>query len=120
MNLKGQRWRFDLGNNRLFVDNAYCALWGQERVVLNGEVVAHTGGWLRVRTEFSLAWLAPAGEDMLEGRLFLSSPGIDSVECFVAIGNHEIDATDRFIGRWTGRKWSWPEENVWMPPNLSI
>lgn len=45
MRLIGQRWEFQIGNTMVEVHNAYSwTLWGQERLLVNGEQVHASNG----------------------------------------------------------------------------
>ncbi|KQM90075.1 MULTISPECIES: hypothetical protein [Sphingomonas] len=48
MRLIGQRWEFQIGNTVIQVDNAFSwTLWGQERMLVNGEQVHASSGRMR-------------------------------------------------------------------------
>ena len=115
--MKGQRWVFDIGNSRIVVDNGYSRLlWGQERLVVNGETVRATGGWFRSVQRFPLEWLTPAGEQELLIRLRIDPDGIDSIRCEALLGGVRIRPSSAHRAEWAGPKWSWPEEGDWKEP----
>lgn len=114
MKLTGQRWRFEIGNALVCVDNAFnlWTLWGQERVVVNGETVAVGQGRLRTRGTFATPWLTRLGETELKVQAIARSRGIEvdvrldgARQRPVAYGN----------AAWHGPARSWPRDDEWRP-----
>ncbi len=63
MRLIGQRWEFQIGNTVIQVDNAFSwTLWGQERMLVNGEQVHASSGRMRFSQKYQEPWLTSFGD----------------------------------------------------------
>lgn len=110
MKMHGQRWRYQIANTELYVDNAFSWLgWAQERAIVNGEVVQSTGGWLVFRRSFKEPWLTSTGDGDLSIRMRSAMNGI-AVE--VMLDDAAIEHNELFEVTWHGRG-SWPDPANW-------
>ena len=107
----GQRWVFQIGNHTVFVDNAYDKSgWGQERLIVDGEVVESSEGSMRFEQEYQESWLTAAGDSELEVRLY---SGLMAIGCEVLLEGKPVDHDEYFQSSWVGPKSNWPEEALW-------
>ncbi|MDG5746646.1 hypothetical protein P8Q88_00485 [Qipengyuania sp. XHP0207] len=110
MKLHGQRWRFQLENSEIFVDNAFSWYgWAQERLVVNGDVAQAAGQWFAFRRSFDEDWLTVTGDGLLEVRMRSTLTGVN---CEIAIDGTAVEPDGLFEATWKGRR-SWPEEVRW-------
>lgn len=114
MKLTGQRWRFELGNALVCVDNAFnlLTLWSQERLVVNEEVVAQGHGYFRARGVFSTPWLTRLGETELQ---VLAIGRARGVEVDVRLDGERQLPTEHYNAVWRGAAREWPPEDAWQP-----
>ena len=111
MKLLGQRWRFQLENSEVFVDNAFSLLgWAQERLVVNGDPVQQAGQWFAFRRSFAEDWLTATGDGVLEIRM---RSKINGVDCKVVLDGKEIEPDGFYEATWKGTL-SWPLEGDWQ------
>ncbi|KLI63647.1 hypothetical protein [Aurantiacibacter marinus] len=110
MKIHGQRWRYQLANTELYVDNAFSWFgWAQERALVNGKMVQSAGGWLIFRRSFKESWLTPTGDGELTIAMHSAASGI-VVE--VKLGGAVIEHEELFEATWHGRG-GWPSELDW-------
>ena len=109
--LFGQRWRYQVGNSIVVVDNAYSLpFWGKERLLVNDEEVQSAFAYGTFRRTFSEPWLTSAGEDRL--KIVLTS-GLLEIRCGAWLGGTKLTPLDMQKARWTGDKRSWPDDAAW-------
>lgn len=112
MAVHGQRWRFQLENTRVDVDNAFTwAGWGQERVTVNEEILLSKGQWFGFRLTLREPWLTRTGEGELSVQLIAS---LMAVSCKLELDGEAILPDERFEAAWADRK-TWPSEELWKP-----
>jgi len=111
LKLNGKRWRYEIGNTEVLVDNAY-SLWGwaQERWLINSKVVKSTGGWFSLSRAFDEPWLTALGEGVLEVKL---RAAVKDVRCTVLIDGEEIEPDSVFRAVWPNQG-SWPASEEWI------
>lgn len=110
MKLHGQRWLYRLGNTEIVVDNAFNWWgWGQERWLINGDIIRETGGWFATRHAFDEPWLTPLGDGVLAVEMRSRLTG---VACSVKLDGKAIDPGALFEASWRGRR-SWPTADDW-------
>lgn len=110
MKIHGQRWLYRVGNAEVIVDNAFTWLgWGQERWVINGEIIRATAGWFAFKRYFDEPWLTPLGEGMLAAELRSQMAGI---ACVVTLDGEVQPHDATFEATWTGRG-AWPADAAW-------
>jgi hypothetical protein len=113
MKLIGQRWRYRVGNSRVDVDNAFSwSLWGQERMLVNGETMHRSGGHLRLFQSYKEPWLSALGEGELRVSLKAVLQGI---ACVATLDGETIEPEALFECRWKGGAHDWPAEEEWQP-----
>ena len=111
MRLLGQRWEYRIGNSVVLVDNAFSwSLWGQERLVVNGETSSSAGGWMGLYRGFSEAWLTHLGESELRVALKSRARGI---ACAVTLDRESVEPEGLWTASWSGPRFSWPAEDDW-------
>ena len=111
MHLIGQRWEYRIGNNIVMVDNAYTySMWGQERLLVNGEEAQVSGSWLRLVQSYREPWLTQLGEGELRVRLH---SGIGSIRCKAWLDGELIEPEEIYDSGWHGPAYSWPDEDWW-------
>jgi hypothetical protein len=116
MKLIGQRWEFQIGNTVIYVDNAYSwTLWGQERMLVNGEQVHASSGRMRFSQKYQEPWLTPFGDGEL--KVWLRST-TTKLRCSISLEGEPIPASAIFSINWQGPVGSWPKEEEWerRPP----
>lgn len=110
MKLHGQRWLYRLGNTEIVVDNAFNWWgWGQERWLINGDVIRETGAWFEIKRAFDQPWLSPLGDGALAVELRSRLTGVD---CSLKLDGEAVDPDALFEASWRGRR-SWPAANHW-------
>ncbi len=113
MHLIGQRWRYEIGNSIVHVENAFSwTLWAQERLVVNDEEVQSSGGRMRFRQSFREPWLTMVGEDELSIRLASTAMGI---KCAARLAGAPLTPTEIYEAKWHGSAKSWPDAVEWKP-----
>lgn len=113
MKLIGQRWRYEIGNSIIFVDNAFSwTLWTQERLVVNDEEVQASSGWARMSQTYKEPWLTMLGEDELSIRMTSATM---SIICAARLGGKPLEPVEMYTARWRGGRKSWPAEAEWAP-----
>lgn len=111
MKMHGQRWRYQLANTEVFVDNAFSWFgWAQERFLVNGEVVQSLGAWLGFRRTFKEPWLTLTGDGELAIKMWSTLSGID-VE--VLLDGEAVEHDELFEATWYGRR-AWPSKEKWI------
>ena len=111
MKLHGQRWRYQLANTEIFVDNAFSWFgWSQERLLINGEVAQSVGSWLSFKRSFDEPWLTLSGDGIVEISMRSKLNGI-SVE--LRLDDEMIEHEELFEAAWHG-KGVWPNPDLWM------
>lgn len=114
MAVHGQRWRFQLENTQIDVDNAFTWLgWSQERVTINDEVVLSTQQWFGFRRSLSEPWLTSAGDTELTVQLIAT---MMAVQCRLELDGGAVLPHKRYEARWSGRG-TWPAEEGWRETN---
>lgn len=110
----GQRWRFEIGNALVFVDNAFnlWTMWAQERVVVNDETVAEGHGYARMRGVFATPWLTRLGETELQVQAIARIRGI---EVDVRLDGERQRPVEYYNAVWRGPARGWPDEDAWQP-----
>lgn len=109
----GQRWLYRIGNAVITVDNAFNWWgWGQERLVVNDEVVQHSQGWMRRSQTFAEPWLTRLGEGELKVRIVGQ---IMTVRCEALLDGVPQDPETLMAARWSAPKGVWPKEEDWKP-----
>ncbi len=107
----GQRWVYQIGNHTVFVDNAYDKSgWGQERLIVDGEVVQSSEGSMRFEQAYQESWLTAVGDSELKVRLY---SGLMAIGCEVLLEGKPVDHDEYFQSSWVGPKSNWPEEALW-------
>ena len=115
MKMHGQRWVYQIGNNVVYIDNAFAWIgWTQERMVINDETVQSTDGWFRARQDYLEPWIVPGGEGLLTVKL--AARMID-VACFADLDGQSLVPMQMLKSKWSGPKWSWPVEAEWALAN---
>lgn len=110
MKIHGQRWRFQLENSEVFVDNAFSWLgWAQERLIVNRETVQRAGQWFNFRRFFDEEWLTATGDGTLEVRMRSTTFGVD---CDLILDGVPVEPDALFEATWGGRG-SWPDHALW-------
>ena len=110
MKLHGQRWLYRAGNAEVIVDNAFSWWgWGQERWLINGDVIRETGGWFESRRAFDEPWLTPLGDGILAVELRARLTGVD---CSVMLDGEALEHDALFEASWRGKR-SWPAADRW-------
>ncbi len=93
MRLIGQRWEFQIGNTMVEVDNAYSwTLWGQERLLVNGEQVHASNGRMRFSQKYREPWLTPFGDGEL--KVWLRSTATQ-IRCSASLGSGLVDQSQK-------------------------
>lgn len=111
MKIHGQRWRYQLENSEIYVDNAFSWFgWAQERLLINGEVAQATGQWFAFRRSFSESWLTRLGDGLLEIKMRSTVTGVD---CELKLDDEIIEHDGLFEISWRGRR-SWPTKDDWV------
>jgi hypothetical protein len=112
MKIHGQRWRYQLANTEINVDNGFSWLgWAQERLQVNGEVAQSAGGWLVFRRSFKEPWLTPTGDG--EVSIQMRPSASTGIQVDLRLDNTPVEYVELFESTWTGRG-SWPEETDWI------
>ncbi len=110
MKIHGQRWRYQLANTEVCVDNAFSWFgWAQERVLINDEVIQSVGAWFSFRRSFKEPWLMPTGDGELAIRMQSTLTGVD-VE--LRLGGEAVEHDELFEADWRGRG-TWPHAERW-------
>ncbi|MBX9728329.1 MAG: hypothetical protein K2X31_05415 [Sphingopyxis sp.] len=108
MRFFNQRWRYQIGNNEIIVDNAFTwTKWGQERFILNGITQKEAGGWFVFKRVWQEPWLTLLEDEKLSIEI---RSGLWTVNCLVTLGDEEVEPVDYSEWRWSGKKLSWPDE----------
>lgn len=109
----GQRWRYEVGNSTVIVDNAYTLFgWVKERLIVNDdEVQTSSSSWTFFRA-FSEPWLTRIGEEDLEISMIA---GLLSVQCGARLGHEKLTPVDILKASWVGDRESWPLDSDWRP-----
>jgi len=114
MRLIGQRWEFQIGNTMVEVDNAYSwTLWGQERLLVNGEQVHASNGRMRFSQKYREPWLTPFGDGEL--KVWLRSTATQ-IRCSASLDGEEVPVTAMCDTDWEGPAGSWTTEDKWEKP----
>jgi hypothetical protein len=118
MKIHGQRWLYRVGNAEVIVDNAFSWWgWGQERWLINGEIIREAAGWFAPKRSFDEPWLTPLGDGILAAELRAK---IASVECLVTLDGEAQPDDARLEASWSGRG-VWPADEAWTEvENFSI
>ncbi|OBX19233.1 hypothetical protein A9995_08925 [Erythrobacter sp. QSSC1-22B] len=112
MKMRGQRWRYRIGNHLVDVDNGFAWIgWAQERMVVNGEPLHRTGAWFSFRRSFKEPWLTPIGDDELSIDMRSTLTGI---VCNATIADEQVEPEALYETAWSGGKGSWPEDEQWI------
>lgn len=112
MKMNGQRWRYRIGNHLVDVDNGFAWIgWAQERMVVNGETLHHTGAWFSFRRSFEEPWLTPIGDDELSIDMRSTLTGI---VCDATIAGEPLEPEALYEAAWSGGKGNWPEDEDWI------
>lgn len=111
MKLHGQRWLYRIGNAEVVVDNAFSWWgWGQERWLINNEIIGQTKGWFVLKRSFAEPWLTYLGDSILAADLRARPV---SVECRVTLDGELLDPDAIFKASWFGRG-AWPTADNWI------
>lgn len=114
MKIYGQRWRFQLANTEVHIDNAFSWFgWAQERVLINGELAHSAGGWLVFKRSFKEPWLTFTGDGELSIKMFSTALG---VEVKVELEGKALEYEELYEVNWNGRG-RWPDEAAWNKVN---
>lgn len=109
--LYGQRWAYHIGNSEVLVDNAYSLDgWGQERLLLNGEVVQASSGKHRTKQTYGEPWLTNVEESCLVVTLIAK---MATIECHASLDDQEIAISEYLEAVWEGFAESWPDASIW-------
>jgi hypothetical protein len=112
MRLIGQRWEFQIGNTVIQVDNAFSwTLWGQERMLVNGEQVHASSGRMRFSQKYQEPWLTSFGDGEL--KVWLRST-TTKLRCSASLDGEPIPTTVMYAKNWQGLAGSWPKEEEWQ------
>ena len=110
MKIHGQRWRYQLANAEVFVDNAFSWLgWAQERMLVNGEVVQSVGSWFSFKRNFKEPWLTLSGDGEIEVLMRSTLTGVD-VE--LRLDGEVVEHEELFEVAWHVRG-TWPDPDKW-------
>lgn len=111
MKIHGQRWRYQLANTEVFVDNAFSWFgWAQERMLINGEVSQSVGSWFSFKRNFNEPWLTLSGDGEIEILMRSTLTGVD-VE--LRLDGEVVEHEELFETAWHGRG-AWPDEGLWI------
>lgn len=111
MRILGQRWTYRIGNTLVEVDNAFSwSMWGQERMIVNGEVVQQSSGGMRFHQQYKEPWLTATGEGELKIELKARGMGI---ACAATLDGEHVYPEATATARWRGPRHSWPDADDW-------
>ena len=111
MKLHGQRWRYQLANTEIFVDNAFSWFgWAQERLLINGEVAQSVGSWLSFKRSFDEPWLTRSGDGVIE---VLMRSKLNEISVELRLDDELVEHEELFEAAWYG-KGLWPNSEMWI------
>ena len=110
MKIHGQRWRYQLANTEVFVDNAFSWFrWGQERMLINGEVAQSVGSWFAFKRNFNEPWLSLSGDGEIEISMRAT---LTEVDVELRLDGEVVEHEELFEAAWHGRG-TWPDPDLW-------
>lgn len=111
MRFHGQRWIYRIGNSTVAVDNAFSwSMWGQERMIVNGETVKQAQGWFVTSRTFAEPWLSLDGETEIRVQIMA---GVLSLTCETFLNGERLSPQACYAVHWNGERCQWPDEALW-------
>lgn len=81
MKLRCKRWPYALNGRKIVVECAYSLFgWSQERIIVDGQELARSGGWWRLKVELDAALTDEPLPTRLQAVL---TPGFLTIHCLL-------------------------------------